>query len=129
MSQRDLGLNSAKEYAALYNECGANVVSDPQLYFNEFSNAELRTYPTEQFRATVSTQRKISEKELGKLRTALVSINAELNTSAVIAPAVVYEAGQAETAILNAKLFRAAKKAGESAGKPTYATAVMGRWR
>ena len=47
-------------------------------------------------------------------------------TSAVIAPAVVYEAARPDIVSLNQRLFQAAKAVGDSTGKPTYATVFLG---
>ena len=56
----------------------------------------------------------------------LQEINSDLGTNALIAPAVVYEAGRPDIEALNAKLFAAAKSVGNTLGIPTLATVVLG---
>jgi hypothetical protein len=53
--------------------------------------------------------------------------NADLETTAVIAPATVYEAGRQDIVQLNARLFDAAKDVAGELGVPVYATIVLGR--
>ena len=50
-----------------------------------------------------------------------------LRADAVIAPAVVYEAGRADIVQLNARLFAAAKQVADDLKIPVYATVVLGR--
>lgn len=52
--------------------------------------------------------------------------NTSFGTEAIIAPAVVYEAGRSDIMQLNARLHSAAVSAGQTSGKPVYATVVLG---
>lgn len=127
ISQRDLSLEGAQAAAENFAAVGAEIVCDPQYYFHGYTNPQLESYPTNDFRKSVSTQKKISSADLKKLASALVSINQSIGATAIVAPAVAYEAGQPELAELNRKLFDAAKQAGNELSIPTYATAIIGR--
>lgn len=57
----------------------------------------------------------------------LARVNEDLGTNAVVAPAVLYEAGRPDIIAVNAKLFAAAQRVGDSLGLPTYTTVGLGR--
>jgi len=56
----------------------------------------------------------------------LHKLNHDVGASAVLAPALVYEAGRPDIVELNAKLFSVAKSVEDYLGLPTWATLVLG---
>jgi len=127
LSPRDLALEKATEYAAVYRELEAEVLWDPQFYLPEFSNDNLDTYPTSDHRVSISDLAKFDAAQLGKLRDALQSVSQALQVDAILAPAVIYQAGHADLLRLNERLLAIAREVGAALGKPTYATVVFGR--
>jgi len=126
MSPRDLSCANAQDYAIQYHSLGAEVLVDQQFYVPGFSNNHLSSYATNQFRLAASQLHQLTDNQLADLATALQQVNGSLEADAVIAPAIVYEVGRPDIVSLNAKLFAASKSAGDSLGKPTYATIVLG---
>lgn len=126
ISPRDLSKDNAVDYSAQYHELNAQVLYDPQFHVPSFSNAKLDSYPISQYRNSVSTLHQINSQDLGQLASTLETENRDLATDAVIAPAIVYEAQRPDILNLNARLHHAAKQVGDSLGKPTYATVVIG---
>ncbi len=127
LSPRDLTRASALNYAESYRGLGAEVLIDHQFYVPDFTNPRLNSYPISAFRVAVSSLKQFSDPELAELRNQLRVDNSELQTDAVIAPAVLYEAGRQDIALLNARLFVAARAVGDELGKPVYATVALGR--
>lgn len=127
ISPRDVARTKAIEYAAEYRSLGAHVLLDQQFYIPDFSNAQLSTYPISQHRAAVSQLNQISDAALDQLAVDLEQSNRELEVSALLAPAVIYEAGRPDIVQLNSRMFLAAKRAGDALGLPTYATVVLGK--
>ena len=127
ISPRDLASHKATEYAAAYKSQGADVLFDPQFYIPDSLQGKLDTYSTTPSRKTVSQLAAISDVELGLLSSQILGISTDLGVSAIIAPAVVYEAARPDIVQLNSQLFDAAKAAAQSLGVPTYATVVLGR--
>lgn len=127
LSPRDLNLSNARTYADHYRGAGAHVLLDQQFYVPDFANAHLASYPISQHRAAISQLNQISDSSLDDLARDLESLNRDLGSAAVIAPAVIYEAARADIVQLNARIFGAAKRAGNALGVPTYATVVLGR--
>lgn len=123
ISPRDLGHVKAIDYAADYRDTGADVLLDPQFYVPQFRTKNLGSYPTAKFRQSIKALGTVQPAELSA---AIEKENRALQTAAVIAPAIPYEAAR-EVIVLNAKLFEAAKAAGDSIGVPTYGTIVLGR--
>jgi hypothetical protein len=126
ISPRDLKLEGAKTYAEGYRDKGAEVVLDPQFHIPEYTNPQLATYGFSEYRAGISQLNQIGDSDLAALSQTLEVTNRTLGSSAVIAPAVIYEAARGDIVQLNARLFFAAKQAGEALGIPTYATVVIG---
>jgi hypothetical protein len=126
MSPRDLSFDNAQTRAAEYRGRGAEVLVDQQFYEPSFTNEHTGTYPTDVFRRSLSSLRRVSEQEIDDLAAKIEGINARVGASAIIAPAVCYEAGRVETAEVNASLFAAARKAGDALKVPVYATVVLG---
>lgn len=124
ISPKDLGHVKAIDYAADYRDVGADVLLDPQFYVPQFRSKNLTSYPTAKFRQSIKMLGAVQPAELSK---AIESENRALGTAAVIAPAIPYEAARPDIIALNAKLFEAAKSAGDSIGVPTYGTVVLGR--
>lgn len=127
ISPRDLAQNKAIEYAQRYHGLGAHVLIDQQFYVPSFTNRNLTSYPISQYRTKLSQLQQLSNSDLAALATELYTINNKLKTDGLIAPASVYEAGRPDIIQLNARLFDAAKQAGDRLGIPTYATVILGR--
>src|SRR5271166_5794703 len=127
LSPRDLTRPRALSYAESYRGLGAEVLIDHQFYVPDFTNPRLSSYPISAFRAAISSLNQFSAPQLTEFQNQLRIDNAELITDAVIAPAVVYEAGRQDIVQLNARLFAAARSVGSDLGKPVYATVVLGR--
>jgi hypothetical protein len=127
LSPRYLPHDAARTYAEKYADHDAAVLHDPEFYVPESDRGKLGTYPTAALRAAVSTLMRVSENELDVLARSLEAENRNVNSAAVIAPAVPYEAARADLAELNDNLFRAAKRAGDAIGIPTLATVVVGK--
>ena len=126
ISPRDLAKSNATSYASSYREQGASVLYDPQFHIPSYTNSKVLSYPSSQLRGSVSTLNQIGETELGQLAVSLKEENSDLQTDAIIAPAVVYEAGRPDIVELNRQLFLAAKAVGDGVGKPTYSTVFLG---
>jgi hypothetical protein len=127
ISPRDLARHKAEEYAKKYQDLGAQVLLDHQFYVPDFANTNLSSYPICQHRAAISQLHQISDAALDVLAKDLEESNRELGVAALVAPAAIYAAGRTDIVQLNARLFLAAKRAGDVLGIPTYATVVLGR--
>lgn len=127
ISPRDLAPHLTVEYATQYHEKGAHVLIDQQFYVPDSRIGKLAKYPISKYRDTVSELGKMSDSNLKGLAGELEKIHSEIGANGLIAPALVYEAGRPDIVALNARLFAAAKSAGENLGIPTYATVVLGR--
>jgi hypothetical protein len=127
LSPRYITYDSAHSYAEEYVEHGATVLHDPEFYVPESDQGKLGTYPAAALRASVSNLMRIPEDELDSLSRLLEAEYRNVNSAAVIAPAVPYEAARSDLADLNVQLFNAAKKAGDAIGVPTLATVVVGQ--
>jgi len=126
VSPRDLRLDTAVERAEEFRRLGADVLLDPQFHVPGFTNENIATYNLESFRESVNTLRDIPDSDLSELADRLVEVNRRLGSSAVMAPAVLYEAGQREIERLNRRLFSAAQHAAEELGVPVLSTVVLG---
>ncbi len=126
ISPKDLASASAIKYSDQYHDFGADVLLDPQFFLPAYSNSKLDSYPTNEFRMTISSLGNLKDAALDSLTAALIEANANLGTDAVIAPSAVYEAGRQDIDALNEKLFLAGKRAGDALSVPTYATVVLG---
>ncbi len=127
LSPRDLSRDNAIEYSGSYREAGAEVLIDHQFYVPDFTNTHFDSYPISNFRQSVSALNKISDQDLVSFQNELRNDSAALNASAVIAPAVVYEAGRTDILQLNSRLFSAAKEVAAKLQIPIYATVVLGK--
>lgn len=127
LSPRDLTRTRALSYAESYRILGAHVLIDHQFYVPDFTNPKLNSYPISTFRAAISSLNQFSDTQLTEFQNQLRIDNAELHADAVIAPAVIYEAGRQDIVQLNARLFTAARSVGDELGIPVYATVVLGR--
>jgi len=127
ISPRDLTLDNAEDYAHQYRAMGVDLIVDSQFHIPDFTNRELSSYGLDEYRTTASTLNLLSGYELDSLSSTLESINRRLGTTAVLAPAVVYEAGRPDLMDFNAGLFAAAKRVGDALGRPTYGTVIIGR--
>lgn len=126
VSPKDLALDNAISYADGYRAAGAGVLLDPQFYVPEFSAGKLSSYHMAQFRQSLTALGALSASAMKGLTDALRKENFKLGCDAVIAPAIPYEAARPDIAQLNARLFLAAKAAGDALRVPTYATVVLG---
>ena len=127
ISSRDLRRHKAIEYAAMYHDCGAQVLIDLQFYVPNFMNKPMESYELGDFRNSVSTLNQIGDSSLAELHAKLLTIHQEIQADAVLAPAVVYESGRADIVALNQRLFTVANSVGNDLGIPTYATVVLGK--
>jgi len=127
MSPRDLKRANAISYAERYRSLRAEILLDHQFYSPEFTNNQLESYPISQFRQAVSSLNRISDQDLTNFKNALRIDHEELKADAVIAPAVVYQAGRGDIVQLNARLFAASKCVADDLKIPVYATVVLGR--
>ncbi|UGY04325.1 hypothetical protein [Bradyrhizobium quebecense] len=125
VSPKDLAHDKAIEHATQYRSDGANVLLDPQFYVPEYSAGKVGTYPTAAFRQSITSLGAVTERDLDGLARALEDENRKFGTTAVIAPALPYEAARPDIVALNSKLFRAAKRAGDAIGVPTYGTVAI----
>jgi hypothetical protein len=125
ISPRDLKLDLAADYAGQYRERGASVLFDPQWHRPEFSNPLLASYPTSDLRASLPSLNDMSNADLQRLKDGLILENQRLKTDAVIAPAVLYAAGQPTIVQINSKLHNAALDAAAALNVPCYATAFL----
>lgn len=126
LSPRDLSLTNAVTRSAEYRGLGADVVIDLQFYEPEFQNSRFASYEMEAFRQSVSSLCKLGVQELSELARHIERVNREVGACAILAPALVYEAGRPDIVDLNARMFGAAKAAGDSIGIPTYGSIVLG---
>jgi hypothetical protein len=114
LSPRDLSRERAVELAPQYRDANADVMIDPQFYLPDSMVGRIDSYPElVPFRQSVSQLHKISDPQIAALGAGILQIAADLMVSAIIAPGVVYEAGRPDIVELNAKLFWAAKNAGD----------------
>lgn len=127
ISPRDLARAKAIEYAEQYRNLGAEVLLDQQFHIPEYTNTNLGSYPISRHRAAISQLQQISDASLDLLAADLEETNRELGVSALIAPAVMYEAARNDIVRLNQRMYSAARRAGNALGVPTYATVVLGR--
>jgi hypothetical protein len=127
ISPRDLTFQNAVRYAREYRELGADVMIDQQFYVPEFRNTRLNSYPIAEYRSRASQLSRIGDNALDGLAQRLHDIHESLGADGVIAPALAYEAGRRDIHELNARLFGAARRAGDALGIPTYATVMIGR--
>src|SRR5262249_61053325 len=103
---------------------GAGLLLDHQYYVPEFTNAKIESYPISRFRQGVSSLNKISDQDLNDFTNELRIDHEELQADAVIAPAVVYQAGRPDILQLNARLFAASKLVANYLNIPIYAPVV-----
>ena len=127
ISPRDLSFSLAEEYAPKYIAAGADILVDQQFYIPESVVGSLSSYPIGAHRNAISSLNQISDTDLAQFSSDLQVINARLQASAVLAPAVVYEHGRPDIVDLNARLFGASKSVAEALGLPCYATVVLGQ--
>ena len=102
ISPRDLSRKNAIAYAERYRALGVELLLDHQYYVPDFTNERFDSYPISRFRKGVSSLNKISDQDLTDFRNELRIDHEELKADAVIAPAVVYQAGRADIVQLNA---------------------------
>jgi len=126
LSPRDLSFESARTYASEYSSHAVDILIDLQFCNPVFSNDRLSSYPTSEFRASVSQISEISDRDADAFSSALQTVQETLGTTAVIAPAVKYEASRPDIIDLNARLFSAARRVGDALGIPTYASVILG---
>jgi hypothetical protein len=127
ISPRDLSFPNAINYANTYREFGAEVIVDLQFYNPQFHNNPLESYPVNEFRVSVSELCQIKDNQLSGLADSLRIINGNIGSTAILSPALLYEAGRNDLIDLNSRLFSVAKRVGDDLGIPTYATVLLGR--
>lgn len=127
ISPRDLASERATEYAAQYRELGAEVLIDPQFYYPEFTNTRIASYSLAEHRRDASTLTQITDAELALLASNLIQFNSSVEASAVIAPAVVSEAGRQDLVELNQRLHSAGLLAARELKIPVYGSVMLSR--
>ena len=126
ISARDMKWEGVLNYAPQYKERGAHLMFDQQFYNPDFINENLITYPIHQFRKAISQMKQLSDFDLNEIANELRKYHVMTKADALIAPAVMYEAGRIDIIELNRKLFSISKKVGDQIGIPTYATVMLG---
>ncbi len=126
ISPRDLSYTKAAEYAPQYAAAGADILVDQQFHVPTANVGELDTYPIATRRQAVSQFGTASDRDLLGVANALRTTNSVLKATAVLAPAVVYEAGRSDITDLNEHLFATSKAVAEDLGIPCYATVFLG---
>jgi len=126
VSPRDLASHKAIEYSPRYRRFGAEVLFDPQFFIPGFTNKNIESYSINDFRSSIDSLAQVTASDLNGIASSLVEINGQLQSSAVLAPAVVYQAARPDILDLNDKLFSAAKKASHELGLPVYSSVILG---
>jgi hypothetical protein len=126
MSPRDLSYKKAQEYSPQYADQGAEILLDQQFHLPASSVGFLPGYPIAVERQAVSALVDASPSHLTRIADALRVSNAAVGATAVLAPAVLYEAARPEIAELNSRLFTTAKVVAEELAVPCYATVFLG---
>jgi hypothetical protein len=127
ISPRDLKRSLSFNYSQSYRNVGAQTLLDYQFYVSDFANQHLRSFPISKYRMKVSQLNQLTDSDVNDIAAEIYSDNLYLGTSAVIAPAIIYEASRPDIVDLNNILYKAAKQAGDTYGVPTYATVILGR--
>lgn len=127
ISPRDLSFPNAIKYANFYHEYGAEIIVDLQFYNPLFHNNLLEFFPINEFRVSVSELCLVKDNQLRGLADSLRMINGNIGSTAILSPALLYEAGRNDLVDLNSRLFSVAKQVGDELGIPTYATVLIGR--
>ena len=126
ISSRDVPRHKAIEYSKIYVDRGCDVIIDLQFCKPDFVNTKTKSYKTNKYRVAISKLKTINDKGLAKLQKHIENINRELSSTAVLSPAVKYEASRTDISDLNKKLFEMSKKVGNALSVPTYATIILG---
>jgi hypothetical protein len=126
ISPRDLSYANAIDYCEEYRDLGASVLVDPQFYRPGYTNRYLESYPLRRNSISTSKLSDADDSDISLLATEIEKENQKLGADGILSPSVIYEAGVESRLDINLKLFRAAKKAGDSLGVPTYASVVIG---
>ena len=127
ISSRDLSFQNAINYAASYRELGADVIIDLQFYNPQFQNKRIASYPINPYRVSISELYQIKDSQLRGFADSLRTINVEIGSTALLSPALLYEAGRNDLIELNSRLFSITKQVGDDLGIPTYATVLIGQ--
>jgi hypothetical protein len=127
ISPRDVSPGIAAKCSESYRDLDAEVLIDPQFHVPDSQVGHLPEWEINEFRSSVASLNALGVADQDQLTKQLLLMNSSVGASAVIAPAVVYEAGRPEILDLNRALFRAGKRAAEELGIPVYATVVVGR--
>lgn len=126
ISSRDVPRHKAVEYSSIYVGMGCDVIVDLQFCKPDYTNAKTQSYETNKYRLAISRLTSINATGLAKLQKHIETINRDLTTTAVLAPAVKYEAGRPDICTLNQRLFEISKNVGNALSVPTYATIILG---
>jgi hypothetical protein len=126
ISSRDVSRHKAVDYSSIYVDMGCEVIIDFQFCKPDFVNSKTESYETNKYRVAISRLKTINDKGLAKLQKHIESINKDLSTTAVLAPAVKYEAGRPDICDLNQRLFEVSKNVGDALSVPTYSTIILG---
>lgn len=127
LSAGDAEFSQHSRNAKMLRSAGSQVVIDTQFHTPSVTNARITSYPFNEARLLVTEEHRAGLLQLDQIAAAIEAVNREINAAAVLAPALIYEAGRPEIADLNGKLFTAAKIAGDALGVPTFATVSLDR--
>ncbi len=124
LSPRDATLDTAATCSTACRANGASVLLDPQWYEPSFTNSKLDSYPTGGVRASVGTLG--GGLDVATLIDGIVAENEQVCSSAVISPAVVYEAGRDDIVNLNDELHDCGLVAAERLSVPCFRSIFLG---
>ena len=121
MGTRHLARDGAEKWCEKYKDRDADILLDVQFYQPKFVNNFMESFGLEDFRKSVSALGALGDNLTGQLTRKLVELNKELRTSAVLAPAIIFEPDNQKIIAINEQLFAAARQAGNELGIPTHA--------
>lgn len=122
LSPKDEGWSGCQSDAAQFRRHGKSVMWDPQFFRLDFQNGYSADYLTNPYRVSLHRNGGLAVTDQSGLARALEITNRDLQTAAVIAPAVCVEASNSRSMDINELLFMLAKQAGDALGIPTLAS-------
>lgn len=122
ISPANLSQQKAEEYAVSFKTAKKSTLWDPQFYNLSFEGQFTETWDTWAIQSQLAKSKRINEESANALVQALTRINRLMTSDAVVAPAVMYEAGRKDIHEFNRDLFDAAKTAAEGLKKPVLAS-------
>lgn len=126
LSPRDLSFKNAKQRASAMRKLGAEVTVDPQFYLPTSTVGTVKDWGLIVHRMSAAKLAKLSMQDVKALTKVIKQINEACACTAVVSPAIVYDAGQQTVVEANRKLYEAAREAGDALGIPTYCSVPVG---